>query len=423
MVTTNKPLYVMGLAGGDAASPYAPRMRRKNDGAAFADMLEGSTAAQARSEQASAKNAGSRQGADALLQARALNTLGQMIEEGSDAGGLYKRKGLEAMRTALEASAPRAGSRRQSAAPAAQTEAAAPDQAESRAVTRQASQQATQQTTRSKSAKGIALPDRRKGIPLRVPQGAGRAPAQNTALNRSRPDRETASIHDVRQTTRARRAARTEARAPRETGNPGALAARFESGSEGIAAIGYDRGGGTSYGKYQIASRPGTMSAFLTFLDREAPDLGQRLRAAGPANTGSREGRMPKVWKEIAASEPERFEQLQEQFIRQSHYEPALAAVRRIGYNTGDFSPAMREVLWSTAVQHGPTGAARIFRQAAENLGRNSAHEQHLIREVYDLRAQRFGSSSPRIQAAARTRMENEKMIALAMTEQNRRTA
>lgn len=416
MVTTNKPLYVMGLAGGDAASPYASRMRRKNDGAAFADMLEGTAGTQAQKPAASARSGGSQQGpgADPMLQARALNTLGQMIEEGNDAGGLYKRKGLEAMRTALAASGARAGSQRQNAAPAEQTEAVASAPAEKRAATRQAS--------REKSAKGIALPDRRRGIPLRVPQGAGRAPAQNTALNRSRPDLESASIHDVR-ASRTRRAAKTEVRVTRETGNPGSLAARFESGKDGIAAIGYDRGGGTSYGKYQIASRPGTMSAFLTFLDKEAPDLGQRLRSAGPANTGSREGRMPTVWKEIAAAEPERFEQLQEQFIRQSHYEPALAAVRRIGYNTADFSPAMREVLWSTAVQHGPTGAARIFRQAAENLGQDSTREQHLIREVYDLRAQRFGSSSPRIQAAARTRMENEKMLALAMTERSSRTA
>ena len=94
-----------------------------------------------------------------------------------------------------------------------------------------------------------------------------------------------------------------------------------------------------------------------------------------------------------------------------------------MGYNTSDFSPAMQEVLWSTAVQHGPAGAARIFRQASANLGQNSAHEQHLIREVYDLRAQRFGSSSAQIQAAARKRMESEKLLALAMTERSGRTA
>lgn len=418
MVTTNKPLYVMGLAGGDGASSFSSRMRRKNDGAGFADLMEGSSGGRADnvapSDRGEARHA-SRPGTDArLLQARALNTLGQMIEEGDDAGGLYKRKGLEAMRTALAASASRAGAERSNAraTPSEQAGTVETDVPAVRADARRANLE--------RDKKGIALPDRRRGIPLRVPQGAGRALVQNVALNRNRTPLETGSIHDVRETSRSRRAGRAVA-ASREA-TPGKLAARFESGSEGIAAIGYDRNGGTSYGKYQIASRPGTMTAFLAFLDKEAPDLGQRLRSAGPANTGSRQGRMPQEWKAIAAAEPERFEQLQERFIRQSHYEPALAAVRRMGYNTRDFSPAMQEVLWSTAVQHGPAGAARIFRQASANLGQNSAHEQHLIREVYDLRAQRFGSSSAQIQAAARKRMESEKLLALAMTERSGRT-
>jgi len=42
----------------------------------------------------------------------------------------------------------------------------------------------------------------------------------------------------------------------------GELSAKFESGKDGIAAIGYDRQGGTSYGKYQIASRVGMMKLF-----------------------------------------------------------------------------------------------------------------------------------------------------------------
>ncbi len=62
----------------------------------------------------------------------------------------------------------------------------------------------------------------------------------------------------------------------------GALSAKFESGSAGVAAIGYDRVGGTSYGKYQIASKPGTMDRFLSYLDKNAPAWAERLRSAGP---------------------------------------------------------------------------------------------------------------------------------------------
>ena len=97
----------------------------------------------------------------------------------------------------------------------------------------------------------------------------------------------------------------------------GKLSAQFESGRDGIAAIGYDRNGGTSYGKYQVSSRAGSLNDFLAFLDGEAPDISKRLRAAGPGNTGSRKGAMPDMWRAIADEQPERFEALQDVYKRQ----------------------------------------------------------------------------------------------------------
>lgn len=214
-------------------------------------------------------------------------------------------------------------------------------------------------------------------------------------------------------TTRGRHAARSR----NETGM-GRLSARFESGGDGIAAIGYDRTGGTSYGKYQIASRVGSMKSFLSFLDGEAPDIAQRLRKAGPANTGSRRGGMPDAWRAIAAEQPERFEELQEAFIRESHYRPALEAiVQRTGLEEDSLSPAMREVIWSTAVQHGPAGAARIFDRADDLSGRpeDAAYERKLISNVYKIRAGQFGSSTSQVRAAVRNRFREEQQLALNM--------
>jgi len=197
----------------------------------------------------------------------------------------------------------------------------------------------------------------------------------------------------------------------------GSLAAQFESGKDGISAIGYDRVGGTSYGKYQISSRVGTMNGFLAFLDAEAPDISQRLRAAGPANTGSRRGKMPEAWQKIAAEQPARFEALQEKFIHDSHYAPALNAVTRTaGIDPAKLSPAMQEVLWSTAVQHGPTGAARIFNRAVSKGGFDTMQaERKLIDNVYAIRAEQFGSSTEQVRAAVRNRLRQEKNLALAM--------
>lgn len=257
--------------------------------------------------------------------------------------------------------------------------------------------------------RGIALPDTGKGIPLSA--------SQRRLLSRvTDPSRLQMSM--------PLRAPTQIARAPR-AGSPtlpevGTLAARFESGSDGIAAVGYDRNGGTSYGKYQIASRPGTMDMFLKFLKKEEPDMAARLYAAGPANTGGREGAMPRVWRELAAEAPERFEELQERFIHRSHYQPAMTSLEQLGYDTKAFSSAMREVVFSTAVQHGPAGAARIFGRAAERLGEavfnRRGQEEDLIREVYAIRSGQFATSSSRIQAAARRRMEQEQELAVALS-------
>lgn len=200
----------------------------------------------------------------------------------------------------------------------------------------------------------------------------------------------------------------------------GKLSARFESGGDGIAAIGYDSTGGTSYGKYQIASRVGSMKSFLDFLDGEAPDLSKRLRKAGPANTGSRRGGMPNEWRAIAKEQPERFEQLQEAFIHESHYKPALNAIEKsTGIDSSSLSAAMREVIWSTAVQHGPAGAARIFAKADGLSGKSTeaAYERKLIDNVYNLRAGQFGSSTRQVREAVQNRFRQEKQLALNMLE------
>jgi len=207
-------------------------------------------------------------------------------------------------------------------------------------------------------------------------------------------------------------------------GGLGSLSAMFESGEKGAAAIGYDRAGGTSYGKYQIASRVGTMSRFLSYLDGRAPDLAARLRRAGPANTGSTQGRMPAEWARIAQEEPGRFERLQTDFIKMDHYQPAREKIlERTGVDIETAKPALREALFSTAVQHGASGAARIFNQAIDKFlghggqpqGGVQGFEQALVSEVYNRRQNQFGGSSDAVRSSVRSRLRQEKDMVLAM--------
>jgi len=207
----------------------------------------------------------------------------------------------------------------------------------------------------------------------------------------------------------------------------GALAAMFESGGKGIAAIGYDRTGGTSYGKFQISSRAGTMNRFLSYLSEQEPAMADRLRKSGPANTGSLRGGMPAEWAKIAAESPERFEQLQTEFIKKDHYQPAREKIREMtGLDIEASKPALREALFSTAVQHGASGAARIFNEAidkflsrpeagqAAQIGSKS-FEQSLVSEVYNKRSHQFGGSTAAVRQSVRGRLNQEKDMVLAM--------
>jgi hypothetical protein len=106
----------------------------------------------------------------------------------------------------------------------------------------------------------------------------------------------------------------------------GKLSSRYESGGA-IDCIGYDKKGGTSYGQYQIASKTGTMDHFLKFLGEKAPDIAEKLKDSGPADTGGPTGRMPETWTRIASEEPARFEALQHEFIRANNYSRAKSIV------------------------------------------------------------------------------------------------
>ncbi len=208
----------------------------------------------------------------------------------------------------------------------------------------------------------------------------------------------------------------------------GVLSGRFESGEAGISAIGYDSVGGTSYGKFQIASKTGTMQEFLKYLESAAPDLQKRLKAAGPANTGGKRGGMPAEWQKIASEQPDRFETLQTNFIKESHFMPALNSIaEKTGLKIAEFSGAIKEVLFSTAVQHGPNGAARIFARAVDKIGSDKLGQakiepeqlkktgENLIREVYAQRSGQFSSSTPQVQGAVKNRLKAEMNIALDM--------
>lgn len=217
----------------------------------------------------------------------------------------------------------------------------------------------------------------------------------------------------------------------------GSLSKKYESANTGSQSIGYDRNGGTSYGTYQISSRAGTFDKFLEFLQDEEPQWAQTLKNAGNANTGSRNGAVPEAWKTLCAQNPGRMKELEHNFIVKSHYEPVYAYVREKWQ--GEISPALKEVIFSTSVQHGVNGAKHIIDQAlsamtapnavsseeaanslymegfAQPGAQNGDSQAQFIKNIYENRKDKFTSSTAAVQEAARSRFIREERDALAM--------
>jgi len=203
-----------------------------------------------------------------------------------------------------------------------------------------------------------------------------------------------------------------------ESNQLGALSAKHESGSKGSAAIGWDSTGGTSYGTYQLASRTGTFERFLRWVSTQGPigqEVARRLRTAGgPFDTGSTRGAVPNEWRKLAIEG--KLDGLEHEYIKISHYEPALRALSPEIQNIVEGSKALQDVLWSTAVQHGPAGAVKIFSRAfAETSKSGSFSPDVFIKEIYKRRGEKFPSSAPNVQASVRKRFREEATTAVAM--------
>jgi len=165
----------------------------------------------------------------------------------------------------------------------------------------------------------------------------------------------------------------------------GGLSARFESGGRGPGTVsaGTHDPGGPSYGTYQFASRTGTCAQFLL---QEGSAWAGRFGPHKPGEPG-----FGTIWKAIAAEEPERFGDAQHLFIERTHYRPVARAIKMdTGLDIDSRSAAVRDVIWSCAVQHG--GAARIAGKAvaaadAHQSRADPSYDAVLIEAIYRERA------------------------------------
>lgn len=202
------------------------------------------------------------------------------------------------------------------------------------------------------------------------------------------------------------------------------LSEKFEVGDKGNSGtISYDGTGGWSYGRKQFAAggsvaNGSAVRTFISTLKEDAPDLASKLEAAGGASAakaGSAE--FKSAWKE-AAKDP-RFAAAEDKAATKELVQPALDNIKkRVGLDLSKRSNAVQEVLYSTAIQHGGAGAARLWQNALHGKDPEKLSDKELINLLYAERGKvdiYFRSSTAAIKRAVANRFVQERKDALAL--------
>lgn len=189
-------------------------------------------------------------------------------------------------------------------------------------------------------------------------------------------------------------------------GDAAGFVAQYESGMMGSKAIGYDSTGGTSYGKFQLSSKAGTFDDWLKWLDKNGhEDVARELRAPGPADTGGRNGKTPEAWRALVQSGAIT-DDMQLQFIKESHLDPALAALPKEARDAILADGTLYRAFFSTAVQHGHGGAAKLI---SRNWSKSGGDTEAFLDSLYADRKSRFGGSTDEVRAGAASRFDRER--------------
>lgn len=184
----------------------------------------------------------------------------------------------------------------------------------------------------------------------------------------------------------------------------GSISERFESGGRGPGTISGGQGdpGGVSYGTYQLASRTGTAAAFLR---------GEGARWAGQLCDPPGSAGFSAVWRDIAASEAGAFANAQHAFIARTHYLPVTTAVAAaLGYDLDQRHQAVRDAVWSAAVQHG--GAVGLVKTAVADADckanrATTGHDRAFVEALYRRRTDYVRAIAARSAPAVRRTLTN----------------
>ncbi len=204
----------------------------------------------------------------------------------------------------------------------------------------------------------------------------------------------------------------------------GMLSGAFESPTEGLAAIGWDARGGTSYGRFQLSSKNEVVTKFVKSLeakkdDPQAQQIAQALKDSqfptnredknGPkgtvlntydkgsyAKTGK--GTPMEVWRQYARQ----LKPYVEGFVIDKYYTTPINKAKmnfsrnKDLWNMIENSRTLQEVFMSTAIQHGQYEVGNFWNRIYNSLGNKEKNPDTLIKEIYAVRKADYSQHAKR---------------------------
>lgn len=209
----------------------------------------------------------------------------------------------------------------------------------------------------------------------------------------------------------------------------GQTSEKYESGGKGPGTINDYKGaaagdfGGASYGIYQFASylpavsgtgksRPSAKGSPLeTYIRRSK--YSNRFKGLTPATA-----EFDSVWKQIASEDPNGFREDQHEFIKKRYYDVMVTNLSRYGFDASKYGAGVQDLIWSTAVQLGPTNTS-VFTEPLQ--GKSTLTDKDVVNLVSEYKKARvdvlFKSSSASIRQGVKSRYDSEKLACLKLCE------
>ena len=141
----------------------------------------------------------------------------------------------------------------------------------------------------------------------------------------------------------------------------GDLSKMYESnGNPGTISSGYGDAGGKSYGMYQFSSTMGVVDNYIKWLRDKGYWFGEEL---AKYTVGS--SYFDDAWRFLANSDNRGdFERSQHDYAKVIYYDRACSILADAGYHIEKHSKAMKDVVWSRAIQYGPYQINQMFDEA-----------------------------------------------------------